>query len=171
MREKFKKWRNKLTLKQKVIISIAGIIIYALLYCYCECLLKNDSTTMFVRAIAALVHVISEIIIILFILCVIICPPVAILLIQGDKRLLKLYEEKLSKDQFTEVLFKSEIQIPEGAAGELYWDMKHCAAPQWFAKWQDEEDKIDLVLKDNGKIVRTWTKSIYFVNEFFEFKE
>lgn len=71
-----------------------------------------------------------------------------------ENRLLKLYNEKLNKDEFIEVFFIDIEKGPSGNAGEFYWYKKNCRMPHFFAKWEDE--KIYVVLKDNDKFVKNW---------------
>lgn len=64
----------------------------------------------------------------------------------------KFYCETFEKK--TEVVYKGK-EAPEGDAGEMYWDMKHCEDPHFFAQWQEDES-IYLELEDGDQLVRSY---------------
>lgn len=167
MKEKLKKWRNNLTLRQKVIMWIIGGIIYVLLYISLICLAKVDNLA--IRAIVGITLLVLTAIGFLTVMLSIATGIVVVLKRLTDKKLLECYKEKLSENDFTEVFFKSQIMPPQGTAGEFYCDMKHCKEPHWLAKWQEE--KIYLLLKDEDKKIRDWNISNFsFFDRLFEFK-
>ncbi len=69
-----------------------------------------------------------------------------------EQNLRKIYCETFEKK--TEVMYKEEKE-PAGDAGEMYWDMKHCEDPHFFAQWQEDES-IYLELEDGDQFVRSY---------------
>ncbi len=149
---------------QRVIFVIFCIIVNARLSFYLV-KLDRDSIGMAVRYIVAFIEALLVVILIIMLIIY----TADFFNDKAKKKRYNCYKEKL--EEFTEVFFKDEFQKPDGDAGEFYWDMKHCVAPRWFAKWQEDE-KIYVVLKDGDEKVRDYRiGNLSFFDLWFEFSK
>lgn len=156
MVKKFKEKWNKLTTKQQVILRIVLSIVTTSLYGVFLALCITIPIIGF-----AFLLIIGSI----FVTIVMLFLYMWFFIIRKEEKLLKFYKGKLSEDEFTEIFFRTDIVMPKGPAGELYWYKEHCEEPHFFAKRQ--EDNIYVELMDKDELIAKWMMNLNFLHFYF----